>query len=60
VFETLASSADNEYVMIDSTIVKAHQHSAGGRKKGSSKLKPSDAARGGLSTKIYATVDAQG
>jgi len=30
VFETLAQDADNEYCMIDSTIVKAHQHSAGG------------------------------
>ena len=30
IFEALAQDADNEYVMIDSTIVKAHQHSAGG------------------------------
>lgn len=29
VFETLAEEADNEYQMIDSTIVRAHQHSAG-------------------------------
>src|SRR5271163_651134 len=34
VFEHLASDADNEYAMIDSTIVRAHQHSAGARKKG--------------------------
>ena len=27
VFEHLASEADNEYAMIDSTIVRAHQHS---------------------------------
>ena len=32
VFEALAQDADNEYVMIDSTIVKAHQHSAGQKK----------------------------
>jgi len=31
VFEALASDADNEYAMIDSTIVRAHQHSAGAR-----------------------------
>ena len=31
-FEMLASDADNEYAMIDSTIVRAHQHSAGPRK----------------------------
>ena len=28
-FEMLAADADNEYAMIDSTIVRAHQHSAG-------------------------------
>lgn len=31
VFEHLASDADNEYAMIDSTIVRAHQHSAGAK-----------------------------
>lgn len=31
VFETLAQAADNEYAMIDSTIVRAHQHSAGAK-----------------------------
>jgi transposase len=33
VFEHLAQEADNEYAMIDSTIVRAHQHSAGAQKK---------------------------
>jgi transposase len=33
VFEHLAGDADNEYAMIDSTIVRAHQHSAGALKK---------------------------
>jgi|ERR687885_476191 transposase len=33
VFEHLASNADNEYAMIDSTVVRAHQHSAGAQKK---------------------------
>ena len=33
VFEDLAADADNEYAMIDSTIVRAHQHSAGAQKK---------------------------
>jgi transposase len=32
-FEPLAAEADNEYAMIDSTIVRAHQHSAGAPKK---------------------------
>jgi transposase len=33
IFEMLAADADNEYAMIDSTIVRAHQHSAGAQKK---------------------------
>ena len=33
VFQHLAGEADNEYAMIDSTIVRAHQHSAGAQKK---------------------------
>ncbi len=33
-FEHLAADADNEYAMIDSTIVRAHQHSAGAQKSG--------------------------
>lgn len=32
IFEALSS--DNEYAMLDSTIVRAHQHSAGGKKSG--------------------------
>ena len=31
VFEHLAKDADNEYAMIDSTIVRAHQHAAGAK-----------------------------
>ena len=33
VFRLLASDHDSEYMMIDATIVRAHQHSAGGQKK---------------------------
>ena len=33
VFAHLSADADNEYAMIDSTIVRAHQHSAGAPKK---------------------------
>jgi len=42
VFAHLATDADNEYAMIDSTIVRAHQHSAGAKKK-SARTKPSAA-----------------
>src|SRR5258705_162685 len=44
VFEILAADADNEYAMIDSTIVRAHQHSAGAQKK-MTKTRRSGAAR---------------
>jgi len=43
-FEALAADADNEYAMIDSAIVRAHQHSAGAQKK-RVKTKRSDAAK---------------
>lgn len=33
IFDVLATDADNESAMIDSTIVRAHQHSAGAPKK---------------------------
>jgi len=45
VFSVLAQDADNEYVMIDSTIVRAHQHSSGA-KGGRRKNRPSGAAEG--------------
>jgi transposase len=38
IFQLLASDADNEYMMIDATIVRAHQHSAGAQKKMATKL----------------------
>ena len=43
-FAHLAQDADNEYAMIDSSIVRAHQHSAGALKKGA-QTKPSGAAK---------------
>jgi transposase len=43
-FERLAVEADNEYAMIDATIVRAHQHSAGAKKGAAAK--PSGAAVG--------------
>lgn len=44
VFQQLADDADNEYAMIDTTIVRAHQHSAGA-KGGSQSTKRLDAAK---------------
>ena len=37
IFETLSGDADNEYAMIDATIVRAHQHSAGAKKNPSNR-----------------------
>jgi len=33
IFKVLSEDRDNEYMMLDSTIVRAHQHSAGALKK---------------------------
>src|ERR1700680_4066855 len=49
-FKTLADDPDNEYAMIDATIVRAHQHSAGARKKGVA-TKPSAARAAALRRK---------
>jgi transposase len=46
VFQHVAADADNEYAMIDSTIVRAHQHAAGAPKK-LGLTRPSGAARAG-------------
>ena len=55
-FAELGEDPDLEYLNIDSTIVRAHQHAAGA-KKGGAKMRRS---RGGLSTKINISVDAHG
>ncbi len=44
VFRHLAGDADDEYAMIDSTIVRAHQHSAGAIKKGAATRRSGAAA----------------
>ena len=47
VFAALGAEAANEYAMIDATIVRAHQHSAGARKKGATATRPSGGAGAG-------------
>jgi transposase len=54
----LSADADNEYAMIDSTVVRAHQHSSGARKADGDQA--IGRSKGGLSTKIHALVDALG
>ena len=46
VFQHVAVDADNEYAMIDATIVRAHQHAAGAPKK-LDQTRRSGAARAG-------------
>jgi len=46
-FEALAKEADMEWLMIDSTIVRAHQHAAGARR-----------AKGGLMPRVWAGLGA--
>ena len=46
VFQALSADADNEYAMLDATIVRAHQHSAGARKKGAATRRSGGAGAG--------------
>ncbi|WP_443056484.1 IS5 family transposase [Streptomyces sp. MUM 178J] len=65
VFTTLMAQADadedlNCAVSVDSTIVRAHQHAAGARKKGPRSVSADHAlgrSRGGLTTKIHLAAD---
>jgi transposase len=53
IFEAMSEDPDFEYLIVDSTIVRAHQHASGA--KGGLAIRPS-AARGGLTTKIHLAV----
>ncbi len=55
VFEALAQQAGNEYAMIGSTIVRAHQHGAGTKRGAPQAIGHS---RSGLNAKIHAAADA--
>jgi len=56
VFEIMSRDADNEFVMLDATIVRAYQHSAGAQKNDGG-AQAIGRSRGGLTTKIHAAVD---
>ncbi|MFH1043663.1 MAG: IS5 family transposase [Pseudomonadota bacterium] len=57
-FAELAKDADFEEMFLDSTIVRAHQHSSGAAKKKAPQA--IGRSRGGLSTKVHTAVDALG
>ena len=58
VFAALSDGADFEYVIVDGTIVRVHQHGTGA--KGGTHNHAIGRSRGGLTTKIVALVDALG
>ena len=55
VFKHLAADADNEYAMIDATIIRAHQHAAGAKGGFLLDRMLQGRSRGGLSSKLHAT-----
>ena len=42
IFQHLAQDSDNEYQMIDATIIRAHQHSAGAKNSDKKRCDPAD------------------
>jgi transposase len=40
IFAALSDDPDFEYLIVDSTIIRAHQHAAGAAKKGGLKIRP--------------------
>ena len=55
IFEAMSDDPDFEYLIVDSTVVRAHQHAAGAKKRGSED-QAIGRSRGGLSTKIHLAV----
>ena len=65
IFEYLRDEPDMEWIAIDASVIRAHQHSAGALKKGETPEQSREnqalgRSRGGLSTKIHVIVDALG
>ena len=58
VFQALTSDSDFEYLMVDGSITRVHQH--GAPKKINQNQEAVGKSRGGLTTKIHAAVDALG
>ena len=58
IFEVLSADKDLEYLMVDGSITRVHQHGAPPKKEQAAQAV--GRSRGGLSTKIHAAVDALG
>ena len=59
-FDYFADDPDMEYLMLDSTIVRAHPAAASALKKGGQQAQALGRSRGGFSTKIHVLVDSLG
>lgn len=57
VIQAVADQTEIKHVLIDSTIMRAHQHSSGAQKNG---LQALGRSRGGLTTKLHLAVDDAG
>ena len=57
VFSALSKGTDTEWVFLDSSVVRAHQHSHGAAKGGDEAI---GSSRGGRSTKVHLAVDSYG
>ncbi|MDE9528462.1 transposase, partial [Xenorhabdus bovienii] len=57
IFKWLSGISDREWLFIDGSIIRAHQHSAGAA---TDKDEAIGKSRGGRSTKIHLAVDSQG
>jgi hypothetical protein len=59
-FEHFAQDPDMESILLDSTIVRAHQCAAGAQKNGEQADQALGRSRGGFSTKIHVSTDGLG
>ncbi|PIE09650.1 MAG: IS5/IS1182 family transposase [Rhodobacterales bacterium] len=57
-FNAMVDTPDFEYILVDSTIVRAHQHSAGAKR--GAEAQALGRSRGGISSKIHLATDAHG
>ena len=62
IFNTIVVDENNEWIMRDSTIIRAHQHSAGARKNIETSMQEQELRRsnGGFTSKLHASCNALG
>lgn len=60
IFRVLSEDADMEFLAIDGSVIKAHQHAAGAAKKNENEDEGLGRAIGGLSSEIHVLADGLG